>query len=42
MGYGCNGPYSGPNCPPSGNERYFQNASGSSEGDPHLSFNGQT
>jgi hypothetical protein len=40
MGYGCNGPYSGPNCPPSGNERYFQNASGSSEGDPHLSFNG--
>ena len=23
-----------------GNERFFQNASGSSEGDPHLSFNG--
>jgi hypothetical protein len=40
MGYGCNGPYSGGNCPPPGNERFFQNATGSSEGDPHLSFNG--
>lgn len=44
MGYGCNSPYSGGvsggNCPPYGKERYFQNASGSSEGDPHLAFNG--
>ena len=24
-----------------GNQRYFQNATGSSDGDPHLSFNGQ-
>ncbi len=28
------------NCSPYGNEQYFQNATGSSEGDPHLSFNG--
>ncbi|MBV9333064.1 MAG: hypothetical protein JO146_03575 [Candidatus Eremiobacteraeota bacterium] len=28
------------NCPPYRNERFFQNASGSSDGDPHLSFNG--
>jgi hypothetical protein len=41
MGYGCNTPYGSGNCPGSGNERYFQNANGSSEGDPHLSFNGQ-
>jgi hypothetical protein len=27
-------------CSPYGNERYFQNASGASEGDPYLSFNG--
>ncbi|MGB8907712.1 MAG: hypothetical protein WCC84_03070 [Candidatus Cybelea sp.] len=27
-------------CPPFGNERFFQNASGASDGDPHLSFNG--
>jgi hypothetical protein len=27
-------------CPPSGNERFFRNATGSSDGDPHLSFNG--
>ncbi len=52
MGYGCSAPYGsggcnapyGPGgnapCPPYGNERFFQNASGSSEGDPHLSFNG--
>lgn len=40
MGYGCNPPYSGSTCPPNGQERYFQNANGSSEGDPHLSFNG--
>jgi hypothetical protein len=40
MGYGCNAPYSGGSCPPPGNERFFQNANGSSEGDPHLSFNG--
>ena len=39
-GYGCNGPYSGGSCPSPGNERFFQNATGSSEGDPHLSFNG--
>jgi len=30
------------NCPPYGNEQYFQNATGSSESDPHLSFNGQS
>ncbi|MGA8534454.1 MAG: hypothetical protein WB615_10140 [Candidatus Tumulicola sp.] len=28
------------NCPSYGNEQYFKNATGSSEGDPHLSFNG--
>jgi len=42
---GCNPPGFGPSpspCPPSGNERFFQNASGSSEGDPHLSFDGRT
>ena len=39
-GYGCNNPYGGNGCPPNGNERFFQNAKGSSEGDPHLSFNG--
>jgi hypothetical protein len=43
--YGSNSncyPYSngGNNCPPYGGEQYFQNASGSSVGDPHLSFNG--
>ena len=35
---------SGGSCAPSGpygNESFFQNASGASEGDPHLSFNGQ-
>jgi hypothetical protein len=48
MGYGYNSPYgsggcppyASGGCPPYGNERYFQNASGSSDGDPHLSFNG--
>jgi hypothetical protein len=48
MGYGCNAPYGPGGCPPygnigappGGNERFFQNASGSSDGDPHLSFNG--
>src|SRR5579871_2369835 len=40
MGYGCNAPYGGGGCQGGGNERYFQNATGSSEGDPHLSFNG--
>ena len=47
MGYGCNGngngscePYGGNGCRPYGQERFFENASGSSEGDPHLSFNG--
>lgn len=49
--YGSGYPYGGGYCPPyggspcsqygSGNETYFQNASGASEGDPHLSFNGQ-
>ncbi len=43
-GYGgCNAPSGGAaNCGPysNNNERFFQNASGSSEGDPHLSFNG--
>lgn len=39
MGYGCNTQYGSGNCP-GGNESYFQNASGSSEGDPHLCFNG--
>ena len=41
-GSGCNNPYGGNGCPPNGNERFFQNATGSSEGDPHLSFNGWT
>jgi hypothetical protein len=40
MGYGCNAPYGSGNCQPNGKERYFQNATGSSDGDPHLSFNG--
>lgn len=41
-GSGCGGPYGGGNgsCQPFGNEQFFQNASGGSEGDPHLSFNG--
>jgi hypothetical protein len=33
-------PYGNGSCPPYGNERFFQNASGASDGDPHLSFNG--
>jgi hypothetical protein len=42
MGFGgCPSPYGGNgSCAPYGNERFFQNATGSSEGDPHLSFNG--
>jgi hypothetical protein len=48
MGYGCNPPYGSSDCSPYdsggcspyGNERYFRNATGSSDGDPHLSFNG--
>jgi hypothetical protein len=32
-------PYGNESCPPYGNERFFQNASGASDGDPHLSFN---
>jgi hypothetical protein len=49
MGSGSNAPYGQSNCPPSygqgpcppyGNERFFQNATGRSDGDPHLSFNG--
>lgn len=46
-GGGCppNGNLSSPpngsgNCRAYGNERFFQNATGSSDGDPHLSFNG--
>lgn len=45
--WGSGGPYGSGGCPPGsgscapyGNERFFQNANGSSEGDPHLSFNG--
>lgn len=34
--------YGGSQCPPYGNEQYYQNASGGSNGDPHLSFNGNT
>ncbi len=42
MGYGGGAPYGNGGCPPyGGGERYFQNANGSSEGDPHLSFNGE-
>jgi hypothetical protein len=33
-------PNGGGNCPPYGGERYFRNATASSDGDPHLSFNG--
>jgi hypothetical protein len=40
MGYGCNSPYGSGGCAPYGNQSYFQNATGSSDGDPHLSFNG--
>jgi hypothetical protein len=40
MGYGCNSPFGGGTCPPYGNEQFFQNATGASDGDPHLSFNG--
>jgi len=40
MGYGCNTPYGIGNSQPYGKERYFQNATGGSDGDPHLSFNG--
>jgi hypothetical protein len=35
MGYGGNG-----SCLPRNGEHFFQNATGSSDGDPHLSFNG--
>jgi hypothetical protein len=40
--YGNNGSCvpNGNGCQPYGKERFFQNATGSSEGDPHLSFNG--
>jgi hypothetical protein len=37
---GC--PPGGSTCPNYGNEQYFQNASAGSNGDPHLSFNGNT
>jgi hypothetical protein len=48
MGYGGTSPYGGGtspyggngSCAPYGGERFFQNATGASEGDPHLSFNG--
>jgi hypothetical protein len=42
MGYGgCGSPYgNNGSCAPYGKERFFQNPSGSSQGDPHLSFNG--
>jgi hypothetical protein len=42
MGYGCGPSLGSGGCSPYGgsNEKYFQNASGSSDGDPHLSFNG--
>lgn len=42
MGYGGCGSSlgGGSKCAPYGGERFFQNATGSSEGDPHLSFNG--
>jgi hypothetical protein len=38
---GCSSPYGGyGSCQPrNGSERFFQNATGSSDGDPHLSFN---
>jgi hypothetical protein len=39
MGYSGGG---GNNGMPYGNEQYFQNANGGSNGDPHLSFNGST
>jgi hypothetical protein len=32
--------YGNGSCSPYGNEQFFQNANGASEGDPHLSFNG--
>jgi hypothetical protein len=41
MGSGCNAPYGSSQCPPGGNERYFRNATASSDGDPHLSFDGE-
>ncbi|MBV9232625.1 MAG: hypothetical protein JO030_01170 [Candidatus Eremiobacteraeota bacterium] len=42
LGYGCNGSSgNGLGCPPYGNQQYFHNATGSSEGDPHLSFKGE-
>ncbi|HLY03511.1 MAG TPA: hypothetical protein VKR56_13585 [Candidatus Cybelea sp.] len=38
---GCGSPYAGNgSCAPRNGEHFFQNASGSSDGDPHLSFNG--
>jgi hypothetical protein len=39
-GGGCE-PYGNGACRPYGGERFFQNATGSSEGDPHLTFNGE-
>jgi len=40
-GTGCPPGY-GTGCPPYGNERYYGSATGASQGDPHLSFNGNT
>ncbi|MGA2760328.1 MAG: hypothetical protein ABSF08_08430 [Candidatus Cybelea sp.] len=38
---GCGSPYPGNgSCQPRNGEHFFQNATGSSDGDPHLSFNG--
>jgi hypothetical protein len=38
---GCGSPYAGNgSCRPRDGEHFFQNATGSSDGDPHLSFNG--
>jgi len=44
--YGSTNPFGGTcpsgGCPQYGNEQYFQNANGASQGDPHLSFNGNS
>jgi hypothetical protein len=42
-GYGgCGNPYGGNGCPQYGNEQYYSSATGGSQGDPHLNFNGNT
>jgi hypothetical protein len=43
--FGSNGgcpPNGNGSCAPYGNEQFFQNATGGSQGDPHLSFNGMS